>query len=85
MSILHPCWALFLTEPLRYSWPCQENTRDSPVYLAYVLPSGIGDPAQYHYLTGYGPDSFPHWTSDISQAEPIPGFERSSGESIPDL
>jgi Domain of unknown function (DUF4185) len=49
--------------------------RNSPVYLAYVLPSGIGDPAHYHYLTGYGPDGSPHWTSDISQAEPIPGLE----------
>jgi len=49
--------------------------RDSPVYLAYVLPSEIGDPAQYHYLTGYNQDGSPQWTPDISQARPIPGLE----------
>ena len=49
--------------------------RDSPVYLAYVLPSDIGNPAKYHYLTGYDQNGSPQWTSDISQARPIPGFE----------
>ena len=55
--------------------------RNSPVYLAYVLPADIGDPTQYHYLAGYDPDGSPHWTSAISQAEPLPGFENvSAGE-----
>jgi hypothetical protein len=49
--------------------------RQTPVYLAYVLPKEIEAPASYHYLTGYDQDGSPVWTSDMGQAKPIPGFE----------
>ena len=49
--------------------------RKSPVYMAYALPGDIGNASDYHYLTGYGPDGSPIWTSDIALAKPLPGFE----------
>jgi hypothetical protein len=49
--------------------------RQTPVYLAYVLPQDIEAPASYSYLTGYDQKGSPVWTSDMSQAKPIPGFE----------
>ena len=49
--------------------------RHSPVYLAYVDPSEIGDPAAYHYLTGYDENGSPLWSADMTQAKPVPGFE----------
>jgi len=48
--------------------------RHSPVYLTYVIPSEIGDPAAYHYLTGYENGS-PLWSADMAEAKPLPGFE----------
>ena len=49
--------------------------RDSPVYLAYVVPSEIGDSAAYHYLTGYDENGSPLWSADMAKAKPLPGFE----------
>jgi hypothetical protein len=49
--------------------------RHSPVYLAYVVPSEIGDPAAYHYLTGYDENGSPLWSTDMAEAKPVPGFE----------
>jgi hypothetical protein len=49
--------------------------RHSPVYLAYVVPSEFGDPAGYHYLTGYEKDGSPLWSADMAEAKPLPGFE----------
>ena len=48
--------------------------RHSPVYLAYVPPSQIGDPAAYHYLIGYENGS-PIWTAQTVNAKPLPGLE----------
>jgi hypothetical protein len=50
--------------------------RHSPVYLAYVVPSEIGNAAAYHYLTGYGVNEFPLWSTDMTEAKPLPGFEK---------
>jgi hypothetical protein len=49
--------------------------RDSPVYLAYVVPSEIGDASAYHYLTRYGENGSPLWSADMAEAKPLPGFE----------
>jgi len=49
--------------------------RHSPVYLAYVRPSGIGNPADYHYLAGYDENGSPLWSADMAEAKPVPGFE----------
>jgi hypothetical protein len=49
--------------------------RHSPVYLAYVAPSQIEDPAAYHYLTGYGENGSPIWTTQMINAKPLPGLE----------
>jgi MYXO-CTERM domain-containing protein len=49
--------------------------RHSPIYLAYVVPSRIGDAAAYHYLTGYDENGSPLWSSDMAEAKPLPGFE----------
>ena len=49
--------------------------RRSPIYLAYVLSLEIGKPAAYHYLTGYDNTGSPLWTSDMTEAKSIPGFE----------
>jgi hypothetical protein len=49
--------------------------RHSPVYLAYVAPSQIGDAAAYHYLTGYDENGSPIWTTQMVNAKPLPGLE----------
>ena len=49
--------------------------RHSPVYLAYVAPSQIGDAAAYHYLTGYDENGSPIWTAQMVNAKPLPGLE----------
>ncbi len=49
--------------------------RDSPIYLAYVVPSEIADPAGYHYLTGYDKNGSPLWSADMAEAKPLPRFE----------
>ena len=49
--------------------------RHSPVYLAYVAPSQIGDSAAYHYLMGYTQNSSPLWTTQMNDAKPLPGLE----------
>jgi hypothetical protein len=49
--------------------------RDSRVYLTYVVPSEIGDAAAYHYLTGYDQSGSPLWSTDMTEAKPVPGFE----------
>ena len=49
--------------------------RDSPIYLAYVVPSEIGDAAAYHFLTGYDENGSPLWSTDMAEAKPLPGFE----------
>ena len=49
--------------------------RHSPVYLAHVIPSQIGDPTDYHYLTGYDKNGSPLWTTEMAGAKPLPGFE----------
>jgi len=51
--------------------------RRSPVYLAYVLPQDIENPASYHYLTGYDRDDSPLWASEMAEAKPVPGTENS--------
>ncbi len=43
--------------------------RDSPVYLAYVLPQEIENASAYHYLSGYAGGS-PLWTASPSEAKP---------------
>jgi len=49
--------------------------RHSPIYLAYVAPSQIGDAAAYHYLTGYDVNGSPTWTTQMVNAKPLPGLE----------
>ena len=49
--------------------------RDSPIYLAYVVPSEIGNAAAYRYLTGYDENGSPLWSADMAEAKPLPGFE----------
>jgi len=49
--------------------------RHSPVYLAYVATSQIGDPAAYHYLTGYDQKGSPVWSSEMAEAKPLRGLE----------
>ena len=49
--------------------------RHSPIYLAYVAPSQIGDPAAYHYLTGYDENGSPIWIDQMIDAKPLPGLE----------
>ena len=49
--------------------------RHSPIYMAYVVPSRIGDDAVYHYLTGYNENGSPLWSADMAEAKPLPGFE----------
>jgi hypothetical protein len=49
--------------------------RHSPIYLAYVAPSRIGDPAAYRYLTGYDENGSPLWSGEMAQAKPLPGLE----------
>jgi hypothetical protein len=48
--------------------------RHSPVFLAYVTPSQIGDPTAYHYLTGYADNGSPLWTTQMAKAKPLPGL-----------
>jgi len=49
--------------------------RHSPIYLAYVVPSKMGNPSAYHYLTGYDQNGSPVWSSEMSEAKPLPGLE----------
>jgi len=49
--------------------------RASPIYMAYVVSSEIGDAAAYHYLTGYDENGSPLWSTDMTEAKPVPGFE----------
>ncbi len=56
--------------------------RRSPVYLAYVVPSEIGDPAGYQYLTGYDTNGSPLWSADMADAKPLPGFENVWGGEL---
>jgi hypothetical protein len=49
--------------------------RRSPVYLAYVVPSEVGNPAGYRYLTGYDKSGSPLWSDDMADAKPLPGLE----------
>jgi hypothetical protein len=49
--------------------------RHSPVYLAYVTPSQIGDVAGYRYLTGYDKAGSPLWSTVMAEAKPLPGLE----------
>ena len=49
--------------------------RHSPVYLAYVAPSQIGDPTDYHYLSGYDKNGSPLWSAEMAEAKPLPGLE----------
>ena len=50
--------------------------RHSPIYLAYVIPSAIGDASSYRFLTGYDENGVPVWSSDMAEAEPLPGLAR---------
>jgi hypothetical protein len=49
--------------------------RHSPIYLAYIDPSEVGDAAGYHYLTGYDENGSPLWSTGMADAKPLPGFE----------
>ena len=49
--------------------------RHSPIYLAYVVPSKMGTPSAYHYLTGYDENGSPVWSTEMAEAKPLPGLE----------
>ncbi|RLG40034.1 MAG: hypothetical protein DRO01_04690 [Thermoproteota archaeon] len=45
--------------------------RDSPIYLGYVPPDDIADPAAYRYFSGLDSDGAPTWSSSLEDAVPV--------------